>query len=633
MTIPSYPAPWNSLVRLITNGQAVDETETNKPLTDLIQRDQHLKDLLDLAFRGEALYLRSVAVDSAVAVGQPVYLNKNTGAFGQAIAEVDFDNTGVWGTVSQKTYVWGVVSYKHNATMADIVTFGVLRDTDMSASISDPSVSGPRYLSGATPGKLTQQRPAVNCYVLYWDAVNQIALVTPTPKENLEGHIHYRFQLVSQPAGVPNMPAYAEKHSIVSTDTSKQGWLPADDAIFGGMAPPGAKFGYNLAQHESLSSVFPPIPVGSSYLEVFGEGWGTGREPDEFIKIDNNGIWWMRDDWGWAPWSISYWDERFSSSSISSYSGSGGAPNDLPPPVDLQLTHGYAENHGLHYGLSIYLWFSRMTFKTDNAIVASLSACPGQPIRVLDCNCDQEASTGHLKLALDFSFQEDPTPVSGAKAFKEVDGLLFKSGYLVEKIKSLSPNIVVTGTTAVGDATSVQQSVTIDFINPNTNDRELDISLVGLDNAREEVLSDILFIGFPTAKDASIRAKIDVPSVGFPANTVTTNMALRFRIIGTAAGTMPPIYLSYRRLPSTDSATPYTLPTTDTALTPLDLSLVNGGSPISPNDIVEVETETFRVYAGDSVFFTFERTGTDSGTDTYAGTVGIIRQKGMITIP
>ena len=624
--MPNFPTAWKAIVRLIKDGQLVDENETNKPLLDLIQRDQHLKDLLELLSASEALYVRMASVEEATKEGQPVYMDTDDGTFKRGLAAVDFDSSGNWGVVAETAFIWGIVVHKHTATIADIVTFGVIRDLDMSLAMDDPEISGPRYLSATEPGKLTRQKPAVSAYVLFWDADQKLALITPTPKESLEGHIHYRKQLFSVPAGDPNNPAINEKHEVLFPDSSKPGWLPADDAIFVGNAPDGAKFGYNISQHLDLLAIFPPIPIDSFYIEVYGEGWGTGREPHVVVRIDNNGIWWMRDDFGWAPWSIDFWEEVGSSLSSGSLSSiAGGDPAEIPPPVDLQVGHGFVD-HSRLYTLSIYLWFTRMTSKTGDSVVASLKPCPGSPIIVRDCNCEVGQSTGHLSIDIDLSLLVDEDPVSGSLVLKSVNGLTFFQGHVIEKIRSLSENIVITGTVDRDDAYK-QGSITIDFINPITNDRELDVVLVGLNNVQEESRSDILYLGYRAGIDASIRGRLDIPSIAFPA---LSNLKFRLRIIGTAAGTMPPLTLSYRRIPQTDANNPFTLPLTDIVLADIDLSLVNTVSPIAANDVVEVESESFEVAVGDTVFFTIERAGTDAG-DTYAGTVGLIRQKGIIT--
>lgn len=624
--MPSFPTAWKAVVRLIQNGLPVDANETNKPILDLIQRDQYLKDIIDLLNASEALYVRMAAVDSDVKLGQAVYLDTNAGVFKQGLAGVNFESSGNWGTVTPATLIWGIVVHKHTATVADICTFGVIREIDMSLAMTDPDISGPRYLSAQNPGMLVRQKPAVSVYTLFWDADQQIALVSPTPKALLEEHIHYRKQLYSVPAGKPNRPAYNEKHEILEPNSDLPGWLPASDPVFLGNAPAGAKFGYNIDKHPDLMDIFPPIPIDSYYIEVYGEGWGTGREANVVVRIDNNGIWWMRDDFGWAPWSIDYWDEYQSSLSSGSLSSiPGGDPAEIPPPVDLLVGHGYVDDARL-YTLGIYLWFTRMTLKTDGSVVASLTPCPGSPIVVRDCNCDATQSTGHLTIDVDLSLLVNPTPVAGSMALKSVSGVTFRQGYMVESVRSLSPNITVVGT--IAGASGQQGVLLLDFVNPITNDRELDTALIGLNNVQEESQQDILYLGFRTGIDSSLRGKMDIPSIAFPS---TANLKFRLRIVGTAAGTMPHLQLSYRRVPQTDADNPYPLPTTDTAIADIDLSLVNSGSPIVANSVVEVESESFEIAAGDTVYFTIAREGTDSG-DTYAGTVGLIRQKGIVTV-
>jgi hypothetical protein len=613
----NYPTAWQALVRLIQDGTPVDAQTTNAPIQDLAQRDQYLKDVLDLLTASEALYMRSAVVDASTQVGTPVYLDTVTGVFGPALAAVSFDPQASWGTVAPTSFCWGIVVRKNNATNADICTIGVVRDIDLSAVMDNPTVSGPRYLSGQTAGRLVSQRPAVTSYVLFWYADTQTALVMPTPKELLEGHIHYKYQLYSRPAGEPNNPSYGDKHEVAVPDSNLPGWLPANDPIFGGNAPVGAVFGYNLSQHPELMTNFPPIPADSYYLEVYGEGWGTGREAGMAVRIDNNGIWWMRDDWGWAPWSVDWWEGLSSSSSAVP-----GTPSVLPPPVDLQFGHGYADNPDLKYTLNIYLWFTRMTAKTNEAMVTSLTPVEGTPLEITDCD-GNPATMGALFIKANLAMLIDPELVAGATVLKGIQGTTFRIGKVVEKIRSMSPNIVVNG---LETGEYGQETVTIEFINPITNNRELDVNLIGLNNAREESVADVLFLGFLEGRDSSLRARIDVPAL---AVTGSNQLSLRLRVIGTSVGVMPALAMSYRRIPA-GSDTPYDLPVSDTPLPALDLGLVNGGDPIQANGVVEVETAPFGpVLAGDTVFITISRTGT-APADTYGGTVGFVRQKGIL---
>ncbi|HDL85039.1 MAG TPA: hypothetical protein ENH11_01700 [Candidatus Acetothermia bacterium] len=612
------PTPWQDLIRLIVDGQSVNAQQTNQPTADLAQRTQHLKDLLDLMAASETLYVRGVPVDEDVEVGQPVYLNDVTSRFEKAIVALDLDADNVWGVPAKSSYTWGIVIAKQTNTIADVATAGILRDMDISNALrtGDTDVTGAYFLSAREAGKIERVRSPAAAFLLYHWKEEGLTLLMPDASVGMLDHVHYRFQLTASPAGQPNNPEIGFKHSIVAANPALSGWLPADDDVFQSMAPAGAKFGYNLAQDAPLATVFPPLPLESFFLEVFGDGWGTGREPNEVIVVDANGIWWMRDDFGWAPWSIDYWNCESSSSSPAPEEGS--EVSERPPPVDQQELHGYVPHDGSCYEMSIFLWFTKLASKTNDGVVASLTPCEGSPITILDCNCEEAASSGHLRLGLNLDLGTGAIPVAGGTVLKSVVGTTFQSGWVAEGLKSSNTAIQLTGD-HVSDDGYVQGKVLISFVDPNTNDRELDVLLTALDNAAEETLFDIMYLGFRPARDASIRGKIEVPSGGFDSE-VTYVMALRFWILGTVAGTLPNLTMTYRRI--SRSLTPASLPVAETGGSTLALNTITVGQ----NQYIEVETDEFVIVGGDSVFFTLAR----DSSDGYTGNVGILRQKGIV---
>lgn len=634
----TFPSDFPSILRYIIDGENVDAETTNRPLQDLASRTGYLYDALSELAAGERLRYREVPIDEDVSVGNPVYLDSADGLFKKALVDVSFndDNSSA---LSDSTYVWGVVTYKYNYKTADITTIGLVRDLDIS-SLVDEVRTGPYYLSSTVSGKMTTVRsPLAPLVMYYWEDQN-LCLITAGMTSSIEDHVHYRFQLYAQPAGIPNNPVYGDIHEIVTPDASMQGWLPADHAIFSGAAPAGAKFGYNLSQHPELSAVFPPIPVTSAYVEVFGNDAGSSREMGESVVIDNNGIWWMTDNFGWAPWGIDYWEGGGSSVAASSDS-------DAPPPVELIETHGYdydGVDDNSWYEMSIYLWFTRMTYKTSDAVVTSLSSCDGSPIRVLDCDCADEATAGNLKLALDLDFNST-TGETGAEVLKTIDGTTFGKGLVVEKIKSLDPTVITVTAQPIldSDGTNVavdengyaRGTLAIGFSNPDTSGRELPISLLALNNVREEQLNDVLFLGFLPSRLSNVRGKVDVPYSGLEAD-VSYVMRIRMRILGTVASTLPDLTFSYRRIPTTDFATPTNLPTSEGGTSTIELSEAGYNSGAGTwgaglswqNQYVEVWSDPFTVIAGDTVFFTVER----SSSDSYAGTVGLLRQSAIIDI-
>jgi len=135
-------------------------------------------------------------------------------------------------------------------------------------------------------------------------------VVNPDVKDFLEDHIHYSVNLVAMPAGDCDVVSDGSTHAVTTPDPTQQGWLPADHASFGGVAPAGAKFGYNMAAHPELQSLWPPLPMAAVLLEMQRSSTDPmlqqilGRVSSNFVTFDINGIWWMSDCYGQAPWPV-----------------------------------------------------------------------------------------------------------------------------------------------------------------------------------------------------------------------------------------------------------------------------------------------------------------------------------------
>jgi hypothetical protein len=93
-------------------------------------------------------------------------------------------------------------------------------------------------------------------------------MVNPQMRDFLEDHIHYSVDLVALPAGDHTSPGPDGLHVITNADSTLEGWLPADDPVFDGKAPTGAKFGYNLSAQTELDQLWPPIPSDAALLEM-----------------------------------------------------------------------------------------------------------------------------------------------------------------------------------------------------------------------------------------------------------------------------------------------------------------------------------------------------------------------------
>jgi len=584
---------WPGNVRHVRDGEAVNASVVSRPDRDNESRSAYLRYRQDAAELGENVILYEKTVKSDVLIGSAVYYNSETQQFELALAQAVLDEeTGAF-VISPSADVIGIVRKKHNSQLADIVALG-LSAIDLSATVDDPDTAGRLYLSTQTPGKLTPQRPAVSVPVAYNLGNGQVS-VLPTLKDFMEDHIHFRVELVAEPAGDHAPPAEGQRHEITNADEAVPGWLPASDDSFNGLAPAGAAFGYNLAAHPALSRIWPPIPVESAALF-----WDKGADRvggtlvpqglDGLVVMDRNGIWWMSDCYGDVPWPTDFISgESLSESSLGSI--------ECPRTEKMKLV----------------LVYTTMTFATSRSVVTSLKAADGSPLRILNCD-GEEADTGALVIDLDLEFLVSNTLVSGATVFKSLDGVTFSRGLVVEKLVA-GANITLSSTNPIANNGGHQGTVTINA-DLDAFARDLHPQITRLGDAVERSDDDIPFIGFRAGRDSAIRMQFSVPSAGLP-NTPTA--ILRLTCLSKSAGTFPELAAAYRRLPRETTAT--ALPTADTSMT-IDTEIA-----VTADSYFDVDSAAFAVAAGDAVYITVER----SSLDAFAGEIGIIRGRLIIS--
>jgi hypothetical protein len=601
---------WTQGARGVRDGEPVDAATTNRPTADLLARDEYLKELIDALHLGETLYLRDRAVAPECYDGCAVYYDADQGRFAPALASAGADGDVL--AIDVRARVVGVTAHKHSATNADLAIAGSVRppiDT-----VDEPAVSGLRYLSATEPGRIVAARPALAIPVGQWLAEYNVLIVQPLPRDVIDTHTHYRFKLFTTPAGVANNPAFMDRHAIATANPALPGWLPANHSVFGGAAPDGAKFGYNLSRHPELFKVFPPVPLDGAYIEAYLDGAGAGRELGSVAQVTSSGIWWMRDDWGWAPWQLTL-------EGLDTDPDSVVTPPETPPPIELQHGHGYvAEDESHTCPFSLYLWFSKPTYHTDNAVAASLIAKEGSPLLVTDC-LGKPASTGHLMIDIDLKLLDDGADYPGHIVVKEFDGKTLKRGSVVSGLRS--DNNIIQLSSADGllpdDDGYYPGRVTLVYNDPSVAARELDVSLFALDGATEEKYAGMFYLGFPAGRRTSVRGRIDIPAVGMPSGQFQITLALR--MLGTAAGSLPPLQFTYRRLPAVDSTA--ALPESSSEVTLAPIQPVQSLS--AANTYFDCLAPGMQGRAGDTLMFTLQR-----GVDAYGGIVGVIRSRGRI---
>jgi len=593
---------WEQIIKLIVDGEAVNARVTNRPTQQLTSRTQYLYDRLVASALGEALYVNDVPVEDDAVPGDAMYFDDEELKYKRALAAVEFDTTFGWYAPAKSCYVIGVLVSKSNTGLGDICSMGMLRNFTALADVIEPGSSataGALYLSMTTPGMMTYMKPPVGIYVGYNRGDDTIH-VMPTPKDMLEDHIHHRHQLVAAPAGTPNCVSYGsgEVHEVVDPDSSLPGWLPADDPIFNGLAPEGAHFGYNLALHEDLLRVWPPQPLDSGYIEVNrGNGYvglKINGETCPDVIINSQGIWWMNNCYGTAPWAPDYPCDSSSSGSSESPTACDG---ECQTPVE------YLPGNLDPERLEIALWFTKMVFKTDASVVTSLQPDgPNSPVVFTDCD-GEPATTGRLFAGLDLSKLEVFEPAPGYKVIKSFADNKINRGPAVMGIKpGVGAAIAGIGTENTDWAYDSESglyfgNLEVGLVDLLNDPRDFDPSLVSVNNVREEFDNGLFYFAYPVNREASARFKVEIPILGMP--TAAIRAYLWFWFVGRSAGAIPTLTATYRRYPKA-TPTPVELPSSDADIVAggWDPGLVMVGG-----DYAYANTPWFDVAVGDTVFF------------------------------
>lgn len=605
--------PWQTILHPTQDSEDVKGLVDNRMPLEVAQRTQNLKERLDAIEAGQALFITSAALATDTLVGHAVYWDAATAEYKKALAAVEVDVNGQF-TIKNSTYVVGLVVSKSSATRGTVMLLGYLAPPfDFTNTIGTAGATaaeaGAYYLSASIAGHLTKQKPPVGIYAAYLRGDGS-AHFSPAPREVVEDHIHYVFDLFAVPAGTLDKTEPNETYKFVTVDPNLPGWLPADDPIFCGLAPAGAKFGYNLALHPELQRIFPPIPTDSAYLEADGIA-----VPQNRYSITPSGLFWLNDCYGKAPWPINAAPGSSSLSSSSSSSSSSSPSGTCDSGAALEQIGYVRRNPDLK---TLRLWFTKLVNKTATSVVTSLQPAPGSPIRVLGCDGVTAKSKGDLQLALDMDFSTDENQL-GYQAIKGFVGEKFQRGPIVEGLIA-GTNVEIVPEPTMGEELGGVNfgRLLLNVIDPNSGVRDSTISIIALDEVLQGTTDDVFFLYFPEDKDSSFRGRIEVPSVGPP---TPAYMELYFWLLARITGTMPLLTISYRRiLKPAASCSKVLMPTSDTALA--DITPASCGS-VTAGYYLEVTAAKFLVTAGDIVLFTLGRLG---ATDGYSGDLAVLRQ-------
>jgi hypothetical protein len=592
MTLAGY----KNAVPLLADGDSVDANTNNRVLGDLFANTTYIKDLVEAALLGSTQFAFGQSVEESALVGQPVYYRASTQQFERALAAAVTDGETGLLTTAESSQSWGIVFRKHSSTSADILLSGFAQ-LDLSNAVDETVEAGIYYLSAVEAGKMQKTSPPVGIPVLRATGEGTI-YVFPSFTDSFLQHRHYKFDLVAYPSG-EHVDPEGDVHAITAADDSIEGWLPADNAVFEGNAPTGAKFGYNIAA-SPLATVWPPVPIGSAYIE-----WNKGLDPDvggtgtqqgttaPLVVVDNNGIWWMSDAYGDVPWPKTL----DTSSSVSL----DPTPGENPREMAMTLT----------------LWFTKMQFITDSTVVTSLQAGSSK-VSITCLHGSGNGSTGDLVIDLNLEALVDPDDdEEGDLVFKryDEDTQTFFRGPVVSSLRA-GTNVTLSSDNE--DDPDYRGTVTVNasLLSPGY---EFAIEEVRLNGVEEENYGSTLGLGFPAGRDSELRAKFRVPGSlsGYSGATVK----LRFQFLARASGDLPDFTVARTIIPQPTTAAP--LPSAATVVA-LDMS---AGAGIAIDEYIEIETAAFAVTAGDQVLFGVSRLGSEDG---FAGSVHIIDMRAVV---
>lgn len=592
------PTNFRSRVRHVTPGEPVSAGVDSRPTRDLEGQTNYLKSRLDEAELGQVIGRDGVPIGSDVFLGAAVYFDVDDDTHRKGLAGVEADTSS--GTVipSKESFIVGICVSKTSQT-GKIISAGWVDVSDWLEAMGITS-PGLYYLSSKDAGKVTLMRPAVGIPVLHYIG-SGVALIFPQFHNIGEEHVHFSFKLATSPAG--SLVNNEGHYTITDVDNELRGWLPADDPVFNGSAPPGAKFGYNLHAHEELNQVWPPVPSDAVELlwDTGDNRAGTSRtefivgSENALVRMDANGIWWMTDCENDVPWvNIS----ASSSTESSSSSGSDTCPARSQGPI-------------------IRLSFARVSYMTARRLVTSLTPGTSSPITLKDEN-GNDATTGDLFVGFNGEFMLDTAAgdVRGYLVIKSFDGNKFQRGSITEGMlagtgvsltSTHSQNIVVDSETV-----TMHQGVVTVNANVQPAERILDMRLAFLNGAETAVYQNIPFYSLPASRTGEITLSIKVPLDNLP---VSPKVVLRSSFFSSVNGTIPTVEGYYRIIPK-GTTTPQALPTSDTAI-----GSGIGGQSATANEYVSVDSDEIAVSAGDIITIRLKRLGR---TDSFSGLIGLL---------
>jgi hypothetical protein len=613
---------WPSTIASPKDGEQVNEQNSGRSIQQLSDRTDYLKQRLEeYSLKNGRVVIHSTALEPSVNVGDCVYYNYSSKAYGQAIAEGAVnEDTGLY-EASNRAFAVGICISKNNPSLGDILVSG-FSDLNEDFAINPRSLfdypssyrpEGTRgYLSSVSPGKLTSKPNSPLVQVgMFSDEISQVVCLQ---KDIFESHLHYKFRVSHLPGSSQNFsgtgirtidgdvfidycsnegeegqmpslllsfkknhsetifsesnpvrieirkqtspsskmlvslysgagldredntsgatiqnlspmdwPEYGEyieipttgvsvaffrwdgvyadslsnqlaaNNDLISTTDRFKIFAPQD--LYGWTnanpfeAPVGTRYKLGHESIENLNAVWPPTPVDSVLIESNGIHRVRGAE----YVANRDGVFWNAS--AVPPW---FWD-----GTLSPYDYTFGI---TPLPGSLDFTE-------INENVVTYLYFSKTSLENSRSVVLSLGS-ESPMISVKDCFTGEASTSGHLKLGLDLSLNEEASITDG----------LFTTLARVNPSTNRFVRSPVVTELVPGPGIKITKTINTGSLNKNCGRLEVSASnlkfegvveIVSLINAKEDFINEIVpcvyFIPVSNGRSRMV-SRIRVPS-------------------------------------------------------------------------------------------------------------------------
>lgn len=574
--------PFNKNVPLIVDGTPVSAGTVNPSIAALTNQTASIRDFIDLTALGAAIAVREAVLEPEAQVGFAVHL-ADDGVYRRGLAATAFDAGGVTTGVARSGFVAGIVYEKTGPTSGVVVIGGrvEISAADLAAaSVTGVPATGPLYVSGISslPGRLQVTKPPIGIHVAVCSgptATGRYVLhVQPSPRQALEDHIHFKFNLVM----------------MNSFNVNTAGWINVAqtslfNSTFSGMnIPVGAVAGYIITADPALNAAWPPIPITGVYLDRNGTGVRLdGTAGQRIAVINESGIWWMASGqlpYGQAP-----------------INPGGGSPT-FPDRLDF--------------------WLSRPSFMTSDLVVNSLEAA-NSSVTVTRTN-GSVGKSGALRIQANIG--ADAVPASNGHIAIKYSGTgligpALLTGVVLEGIRVNGGGAQLSGGTPVNEPSGgpsgfIGGRVVLE-IPSGAGLRAGPVEFVSLNSVDSSTESGVPVLRYRVGVAASIRGRIVVPPF-----TVQQSVRVEIWVLAKAAGTLPSLPFKYRIVSKPPNTTaPLTFPLTDITGTSISLALAG---PLSVNQYVRAASQIVVANGGDVINFELSR----NSSDGFGGDLSII---------